>query len=145
MSRMSLCFPGLPDEPARVVAFGLSGARVLIGIGALAFPALPATPWVGHEEASRPAVRLFARTLGGRDLALGLGALLALRERAPARSWIGAGALADLGDTAATLLAFPTLPRRARVGVLAITTSAALLGAWCAPKLDGGVTAESLA
>ena len=135
---MNCRIPDLTGEPARLVAIGLAAARALIGVGALVRPGLPAAAWVGRKDASRPAVQLFARTLGGRDLALGLGALLALRKGAPARGWIEAGALADVGDTAATLLAFSALPRRGRFGILASTASAALLGAWSARRLDEG-------
>ena len=47
----------------------LGALRTAIGMGALVTPSLPAAPWVGVYEAKRASVRLFGRTLGGRDLA----------------------------------------------------------------------------
>jgi hypothetical protein len=91
---------------------------------------------VGGAEASRTSVRLFARTLGGRDLALGLGALLAETNRRPVRGWIEAGALADAGDTLATVLVFSKLPRWSRWLILASTVGAVTLGALLAPVVD---------
>ena len=99
---------------------------------------VPARPWVGRDEAARPSVRLFARTLGARDLALGLGALLALRSGGDVRGWIEAGGLADAGDTVATLANFADLPRVTRWGVLASTVGAAALAALLAPVVDRG-------
>jgi hypothetical protein len=127
----------LLDPPrARRLAIGLGALRALIGITALAVPTVPAAPWVGSDEAKRPAVRLFARTIGGRDLALGLGAVMAARYDAPLRGWVEAGALADAGDTAATLLGFGELPRRTRWLVLGLTVGAAVAGAVLAPAVD---------
>ena len=126
----------LASGAARRVAFALAGARALLGIGALVSPGLPAAPWVGRDESTRASVRLFARALGGRDLALGLGCLLALRSSRNSRSWVEAGALADLVDTAATLLAFSSLPRRSRYLILAVTIGSAFSGAAIAPSID---------
>ncbi len=106
-------------------------------------PRLPSAPWVGRDEADRPSVRLFARALGGRDLALGLGCVLALRKGRRARGWVEAGALADAGDTLATLLAFSSLPRRSRVGILALTIGAALAGGALAPLVDAAHTNDA--
>src|SRR5580765_6643234 len=98
----------------------LSLARVALGVTALVAPQLPARPWVG-QDADRPSVRLLARALGARDVALGLGGLLAMRHDAPVRGWIEGGAFADAGDFVATLLHFRSLPRLPRWGLLAIT------------------------
>jgi len=65
--------PALLRRGAVTVAAG----RVALGLTALAWPAVPARPWVG-ASADDLAARVFGRALGGRDLALGLGALAAL-------------------------------------------------------------------
>ena len=71
---------------ATVVAAG----RVALGVTALAWPSVPARPWVG-AAADDVAARVFGRALGARDLALGLGALAALQgpaaEAGSARAW----------------------------------------------------------
>jgi hypothetical protein len=114
-------------------AMGLT--RVTLGLVALVAPGLPLGPWIGRAAArSRPA-RLLARALGARDLALGLGLLLALRRRAPARGWVEAGGLADLGDATITLASFRSLPSAGRWAVLAASGGGALV----APVLARGL------
>ena len=80
--------------------------RVAIGVSALAAPTLLARPWIG-DGAARQDARLLARTMGGRDVALGLGALRALsRDRTDeARIWVGLGGMADAVDATVTVLA----------------------------------------
>lgn len=106
--------------------FGL--LRCAIGISALFAPTLPARPWVGKDEAKRTSVKLFARTLGVRDLALGLGAMLTPNTRRGLSSWVVLGALADAGDFLATIAAFKKLPRWSRWLILALTLGASLVG-----------------
>jgi len=64
-------------QEARASARALASARVALGVTAFALPRLPARPWVG-TDAARPSVEVMGRALGARDVALGLGALLAL-------------------------------------------------------------------
>ena len=61
-------------------------------------PTLMARPWIGGRR--RPSgSRLLARTMGGRDLALGLGALRALAlSDDEARPWVALGGMADAVD-----------------------------------------------
>ncbi|MCU1494687.1 MAG: hypothetical protein JWO62_2451 [Acidimicrobiaceae bacterium] len=99
-------------------------------------PSLPARPWVGDNDARLPAVRLFARALGSRDLALGLGALIALQGGTDVRGWVEAGALSDTGDALATLVAFRRLPKLTRWAVLASTIGAAAAAWVIAPYVD---------
>jgi len=117
---------------ARLVAWG----RVGIGVTALAAPTLMTRPWVG-DAAEDPSVRLLARTMGGRDLALGAGALRALAGTTPeARPWVALGGLADAVDAVVTLMAFRTLPRLGRWGILASTVGAAAISLGVAASLD---------
>lgn len=107
---------------------GLGLLRCAIGISALLAPSIPARPWVGQDEADRTSVRLFARTLGGRDLALGLGAMFAPKTGRGLSSWVTLGALADMGDFLATVAAFRKLPRWSRWLILVLTLGTALVG-----------------
>ena len=118
----------------------VAAARVAVGVVALAWPALPSRPWVGTGEAGGDLPsRVFGRALGGRDLALGLGALAALRqadsgsgapgEQRPASAWVAAGALSDAMDVAASLAAWRELPRLTRWLVVGSAAGAALAGA----------------
>lgn len=125
--------PDTVRQLARLVAWG----RVGIGATALVAPSALAAPWVGRE-AKTASARLLARTMAGRDLALGAGALRALaRSDDEARPWVALGGTADVVDTAATLLAFTELPRFRRWGVLALTAGAAVVSLRIAADLDG--------
>jgi hypothetical protein len=93
--------PGLLRRGALAVAAG----RAAIGVTALAWPAVPSRPWVG-AAADDLAARVFARALGARDLALGLGALTALQAQDASASlwvarWLVAGSAAGAALTGA--------------------------------------------
>jgi len=110
-------------------------ARCVVGGAALALPRLPLAPWVG-EAGGQEAVRLLARALGGRDVALGIGVLLALRHDAPVRGWVEAGGLADAGDVLVTLAALKELPRGGRWVVLAAASAGVLAAVLTSPGVD---------
>lgn len=119
------------DRDTLVVA--MCAARIAIGVTALAAPPLMAGPWIG-SGAKRMDVRLMARAAGGRDLALGVGTLLARRDgdgRA-LRHWLRMGALSDATDSLLTIANYRRLPRFGRFGVLASAGGAAIVGTWLA-------------
>jgi hypothetical protein len=64
----------------RTLATGLAVNRILFGVNFLRSPTRAGRLWIGGRAARRPENRVFGRALGARDLALGLGALRALRE-----------------------------------------------------------------
>ena len=87
-----------------------------------------ARPWV-VEEVAPYQVAVLGRALGGRDLALGLGALGARRDPAALSRWVRLGALCDSSDALATLISFPRLPATGRWLVLGSSAGAAIAGA----------------
>ena len=113
-------------------ATAVAAGRVALGVTALAWPLVPARPWVG-AAADDVAARVFGRALGARDLALGLGALAALQgpaaQAGSARAWVAAGALSDALDVVATVSSWQELPRVTRWLVAASAGGAALAGA----------------
>ena len=98
--------------------------RLGLGVVAIVAPSVPARPWIG-DDASRSSTKTLARALGARDVALGLGTLLADRHGAPVRGWLEGSALADAGDAIATLIGWRSRPRIGRVAVLAAATGGA--------------------
>jgi hypothetical protein len=110
----------------------VAAGRVALGLTALAWPSVPARPWVG-AAADGLAARVFGRALGARDVALGLGALTALArpaaEPGSASAWVAAGALSDALDVVASLASWNELPRLSRWLVAASAGGAALAGA----------------
>jgi hypothetical protein len=129
-------------------AAAVAAARVAIGVTALVWPAGPARSWVGPaagERSGELSGRVFGRALGGRDLALGLATLAALRqlgdepgEPGPASVWVAAGALSDALDVVASLAAWRELPRLSRWLVLGSAAGASLTGAAGALALRSG-------
>jgi hypothetical protein len=120
--------PALARRGAAAVAAG----RVAIGLSALARPSVPSRPWVGAASDDL-AARVFGRALGARDVALGLGALSALRSTAAepgsASTWVAAGALSDALDVVATVSSWRELPRTGRWLIVLSAGASALVGA----------------
>jgi hypothetical protein len=128
--------PAVDKDRARQLAASVAWGRIALGVTAILTPSIPLRPWVGREVAWRPRAKLLARALGARDVALGLGVVLALRHDAPVRGWVEGGGLADTGDAVATLLAFRTLPPLGRWAVLGAATGAAAAARLAAPAVD---------
>lgn len=91
-------------------------AMTRIGVGAsfVLAPGLSLRSWVGREG-DTPAGRMAARMVGGRDIALGVGLLMAARHGAPVRGWLEAGAVCDATDFVANMLGVRHVPNKARV------------------------------
>jgi hypothetical protein len=110
---------------ARLAVMAVAVGRLAIGTVALVRPRTPLALWVADEDVDRPASRLLARALGGRDVALALGALVASVRGGAIRSWALAGVAADIGDTVATVAAGRGIPSRRRRQVVALAAGAA--------------------
>ena len=123
-------------DQARQLAEAVAWGRIAIGVTALVAPTVPLRPWVGRDFAWQPRAKLLARSLGARDLALGIGVILAIRHDAPIRGWVEGGALADTGDVLATLLSFGKLPKGGRWLVLLSAAGAAASARLAAPSVD---------
>ena len=95
----------------RTLSLLLARGRVVVGLIAAALPGLAAGTAPGERS---PGNRAFARMLGARDLALGLGAITSLKEQTQDAEWVGMGGAVDLVDGTALLLT-RGLPARARV------------------------------
>src|SRR5581483_8084416 len=78
----------MEKEQARQLAETVAWSRIAIGAVALLAPAVPLRPWFGRDFAGDPRAKLLGRSLGARDLALGVGVILALRHEAPVRGWV---------------------------------------------------------
>jgi len=121
-----------PRRLAQLVALG----RIAIGLTALAAPTLMTRPWIG-DAAKSPDARLLARTMGGRDLALGVGTLRALgTDATEARPWVALAGMADAVDATVTVVAFRRLPPITRWAILASTIGAAVVSSLVAVALE---------
>jgi hypothetical protein len=109
--------------------------RIVVGAALVAAPAVAARAWIG-DEAESPGAKVLARALGVRDLALGLGVLLAMKNDAPVRGWLEGAALADVVDLGATAAAGPGIPQASRAGVMAVAAVSAVQCALTARSID---------
>lgn len=116
----------------------LIGASVA-GLGAafVAAPALVGRVWLG-DEARHTGAEVALRGLGARDLALGVGILMAQRRGAPVRGWLEATALAAAADTATTLLAWGRLPWSGQLAGTLPSAAAAAVTASLAWRMGRG-------
>jgi hypothetical protein len=104
-----------PPRPAVRLARLGGWTRVAFGTAFVLTPRAVARPWVG-TGADTAGAQLLTRSMGIRDLLLGVGLLQALNrnDRRLAATWLGYGAAAGVVDTGAAMAAYPGLPRTGR-------------------------------
>jgi hypothetical protein len=120
---------------ARALALAIAVARVVFGAALMSVPGRVASRWIG-PPGKQPGAQLLTVATGARDLALGAGTAVALRSGSPARTWVLAGACADVADLAATVRFRDSLPKSAAVGVAALASVGAAASLFAASRLD---------
>jgi hypothetical protein len=120
---------------ARDLAVGLAGGRIAIGVVSLLAPGLVGRAML-RDDGDSGGTRLFLRLVGARDLALGVGVLVALDRNGPVRGWLRASAVVDGLDAAGSLLARHQLRRPVFPAAAAAATGGALVSGWLAGHLD---------
>lgn len=119
-----------PRRAASVLAAG----RVALGAAVLVAPESVTARWLG-SHARHPAVRYLARSLGVRDLALGILALQTLDDPELGPRVQVACAMADSVDALATVAVRSDLPAAGAIGTIAVAGAAAGAGFYLAQKL----------
>ena len=109
----------------RKLAVAFAAVRGLYGIALAATPGRVGTSWLG-EAASARSVHVALRGLAARDLALAGGTVDAALRPAPLEPWLLGSIGSDLSDIASTLVAGDAVPRRARIGTLALAGTSVL-------------------
>ena len=99
--------------------------RIAFGALALAAPGLTARTMTGSKK-SPGAERMFTRMWGARDLAMGLGVVIALDHGTPVRGWLEASATADAGDAISALLSRKQLSANGFKGTVVIAGASAV-------------------
>jgi hypothetical protein len=117
------------DDVRRNIAYQIALGRIVFGLGLATAPATVARAYLG-SEAQRPSMRYMNRIFGGRDAALGVVLLQALREgrreRINRALLLGAGC--DAWDAVAAVRS-RELPMWSRLVVAIMGSTFAALGA----------------
>lgn len=116
----------LAQQPTTILT-GIAGVRAALGVALLAAPRWCWRLLTRSRRHGDDAV-LAVRMLAGRELALGLGGVMAARRAGALRGWGEAGVLADAGD-AVTLATSPALAGWRRPAAVAAASGAAVVGA----------------
>ena len=117
------------DVQATVKAVAIG--RIALGASYLVTPGLALKLWPGRAGTTgrdEALLRMMARHTGGRDVGLGVGALLAQKHDAPVRGWLEAAMLADTLDAVSILFAFRHLPRTKALLMLVAALGTAVAG-----------------
>jgi hypothetical protein len=128
----------LDNVDVKATTRAIAVARIALGGSYLLAPGLAMRLWPGRGGSTgedRAMSRLLARSVGGRDVALGVGALLAVSHDAPVRGWVEAATLADAVDAIAIGIAFRRLPRARAVLMFGASLGTALAGRRLASSL----------
>jgi hypothetical protein len=115
-------------------AFLLAVGRSALGAAVLAAPEQVTAGWLGEESSKLPVVVDLARSLGVRDVALGIATLKTLDG--PAGPLVQAAcAVADSVDVLATILARDALPRKGVYATVVVAGAAAAAGFYFSHRL----------
>jgi hypothetical protein len=117
------------------LAMSLARSRMAIGLAAVVAPGRAAGVMAGRK-ASDPIAPLFARMLGARDVALGLGTVIALDRGKPVRGWLEGSALSDTADCLACVIAREHIPANVLRVAVGAGASAAVIGVLLSRRLD---------
>ena len=121
-------------EDAKLAIFAARG-RIAFGAAAVVVPGLAARV-MGGRRRSEGLAPLFARMLGARDVALGLGTVIALDRGAPVRGWLEGSALADAVDCVACVAAREEMSPSAFRAAAGLGAASAILGIFFSRRLD---------
>ncbi len=121
-------------EDAQLAMFA-ARCRMAIGAAAVAAPRLATRLMSGRRE-SEGIGPLFARMLGARDIALGLGTVIALDRGTPVRGWLEGSALSDTADCVSCIVARENMSAAAFGASAGLGAASALLGVYLARRLD---------
>jgi hypothetical protein len=117
----------VPEVDERELVQIISIVRLGIGAGFFFFPRKVGRLWSGEGDTSATS-KMALRSLGGRDMALAIGTLVALENNGNVRGWLEAGALADASDAASVLTNWSDQPGFRRWLSLASSIGATVVG-----------------
>jgi hypothetical protein len=117
------------------LAMSVARCRIALGAAAVVAPGLTARI-MGSRRSSDGIAPVFARMLGGRDIALGLGTVIALDRGKPVRGWLEGSALADTVDCLACVLGRESMSPGAFRAAGGLGALSAIVGVVLSRRLD---------
>ena len=120
-------------DESSVALFSARG-RIAFGLLATAAPAVVTRMMTGNRRPGGEAV--FVRMFGARDVALGLGTVIAIDHGTPVRGWLEATAMADSADALTALLERDSLTPNAFIATIVMASASALLNVYLSRRLD---------
>lgn len=117
----------LDEADEKEIARVISLARCVAGAMMLMAPRRAAKGWSGIDHDEVP-TRMAMRSLGARDLAIGMGTLFALSHKGPVRGWVEAGMLSDAADAVNSVVAMPNASKVRSIFWATTSGAAALVG-----------------
>lgn len=123
------------ESDARDLARTLGLVRIVAGAALFLMPRRAAWGWTG-ERTQDATTTLSMRGMGARDVALGLGLVIALDRGAPVRGWLEAGVLSDSADAVATVMSWRSMSNLRGLFWLSAEIGTALFGSRLAQELD---------
>jgi hypothetical protein len=117
------------------LAMSVARGRIALGVAAVVAPGL-ATRVMGGRRDLKGVAPLFARMLGARDVALGMGTVIALDRGKPVRGWLEGSALADTVDCVACIRARDDKAPAVLGGAAGLGAASAILGIYLSRRLD---------
>ncbi len=119
----------------REMAKALGFMRVFAGVCLFLAPGRSGRAWTGGGG-DEVTANLALRGMGARDVALGVGTLVALERGTPVRGWIEAGVLSDSADAVGTVMRWRSLGNVRALFWLSAELGAALFGSRLAQTVD---------
>jgi hypothetical protein len=117
------------------LAIVIARCRIGLGMFAVATPGL-ATRIIGSRRESEVIAPLFARMLGARDIAFGLGTVIALDRGKPVRGWLEGSALVDAADCVSCVLAREDMSPGVFGVSAGLAAASAIIGIFLSRRLD---------
>lgn len=118
------------------VARFLGALRVGFGVAMFLMPRRVLKTWTGERAGDLPST-LALRGMAGRDLAIGMGILMAIENGTPVRGWLEGAALSDAADALATLADWKRMGGLRGLFWLTVEAGTALVEAQLAQTIDG--------
>jgi hypothetical protein len=121
-------------EDVEVARF-FGALRLGVGIGMFLMPRRVLRSWTGQSADDLPST-IALRGMAGRDIAIGMGLLMAIENGTAKRGWLEAAALSDAADATATIMDWKRMGGLRGAFWLAVEAGSAFIQSQVAATID---------